>query len=99
VAIVLPPEGDGAVCDIDDSMIGDGDRACVAREVVEDMRRPTETAAWRRRPNVGERATGGTCGRRARRPADIRFDTLTAIANGLDVPLAVLLRPRKIETH
>lgn len=33
------------------------------------------------------------------RPGNIRIDTLTAIANGLDVPLEVLLRPRTGRGH
>lgn len=31
--------------------------------------------------------------------ADLRIDTLTDLANGLDVPVALLLKPRQAKPH
>ena len=44
VSVVLPPEGDLAVGDGQEAVIGDGDAMCVAGQVVEHMLRPSEGA-------------------------------------------------------
>ena len=40
--IVFPSERDLAVGKVDDPVVGDGDAMCIARQVVEDMFRPSE---------------------------------------------------------
>src|SRR5215471_17293135 len=42
VGIVFPSEGDLTVGEVYDPVVGDGDAMCIARQVMEDMFRPSE---------------------------------------------------------
>src|SRR5664279_1665082 len=67
VSVVLPPEGDLAVGNGDETVIGDGDTMGIAGQVVKHMFRSSE-GVLHRPPSPGERVAGGKHGRLSPRP-------------------------------